>query len=376
MPWGSGSTAWFETLFGFSEGGSFSATQKEFQLEGEELVCAKSTAAERMFVGPWETPSLQDLRERIAALPADAASSAGGLTFKHLATPTGVVDLILAPENAGAVFQAASQFNALEMTGPGVSPRQGIAIYANDPTQGPKCALSCPAGTVFRNYCVDVGGGKRGQGEKQIDTLADVGEVLGNSNGKYWLMKNGYALPATATAMRELGARFKKDAALADEAEKALRVGVHWDTQCRPPHTHRVCQVYASALPVAYAPNVRAADWEPFARVVLRAAYEATLAVGRLKAAKAGGRAAVFLTSLGGGAFGNRFEWIREALSDALHTHRDSPLDVVLVHYGTRVPNDWQAMPLPEAAGDDEPDAKKVRNDSTDAARATPGSAL
>jgi len=40
------------------------------------------------------------------------------------------------------------------------------------------------------------------------------------------------------------------------------------------------------------------------------------------------------------------------------------------------VPNDWQAMPLPEAAGDDEPDAKKVRNDSTDAARATPGSAL
>ena len=37
--------------------------------------------------------------------------------------------------NAGAVFQAASQFNCLEMTGPGVSPRQGIAGYALDPTQ-------------------------------------------------------------------------------------------------------------------------------------------------------------------------------------------------------------------------------------------------
>ena len=43
-------------------------------------------------------------------------------------------DVLMRPF-AGAVFQAASQFNALEMTGPGVSPRQGIAIYATDPTQ-------------------------------------------------------------------------------------------------------------------------------------------------------------------------------------------------------------------------------------------------
>ena len=43
-------------------------------------------------------------------------------------------------------------------------------------------------------------------------------------------------------------------------------------------------KVYASALPVAYAHSARAADWEPFARLVLRAAYEATLAVGAIKA--------------------------------------------------------------------------------------------
>ena len=59
-----------------------------------------------------------------------------GPRFRHLATPVGVEPLILDPANAGAVFQAASQFNALEMTGPGVSPRRGIAIYINDPTQG------------------------------------------------------------------------------------------------------------------------------------------------------------------------------------------------------------------------------------------------
>ena len=43
-----------------------------------------------------------------------------------------------------------------------------------------------------------------------------------------------------------------------------------WTTQVRPPAAHRVCQVYASALPVAYAKATRSADWEAFARLVLR----------------------------------------------------------------------------------------------------------
>ena len=38
------------------------------------------------------------------------------------------------------------------------------------------------------------------------------------------------------------------------------------------------------ALPVAYAKSTPSADWEPFARLVLRAAYDATLAVAALKA--------------------------------------------------------------------------------------------
>ena len=112
-------------------------------------------------------------------------------------------------------------------------------------------------------------------------------------------------------------------------------------TQARPPHTHRVCQVYASALPVAYGRAARAAEWEPFARLVLRAAYEATLAVGALKARDTGRRQAVYLTSLGGGAFGNRDAWITEAVRGALHKFRDAPLDVYKVHYGTRVAHAW-----------------------------------
>jgi hypothetical protein len=43
----------------------------------------------------------------------------------------------------------------------------------------------------------------------------------------------------------------------------------------------------------------------------------------------------VFLTSLGGGAFGNEDSWIRAAMRRALEMTSDIDLDVRLVSYGT-----------------------------------------
>ena len=334
MPFG-GSTGWFKEVFGFVEGSSFSKNRAMFSMEGDELVC-KSAPHPRQWVGPFETPNLAELRTRLAAAK---PSSEGGLSFAHLATPVGIVPIIMDEANAGAVFQAASQFNALEMVGPGVTPRQGISGYASDPTQGPKVALAAPAGTVYRNYLV----GGVGQGERQIDCLEDVGRVVGGE--RYWTMKNGYALPTGRGSMAALGAALQADPALVAQAEAALRVAVHWDTQVKPPHTHRVAQVYASALPVAYDKRTPSAEWEPFARLVLRAAYDATLATAACKSAAEGGRRVrVYLTALGGGAFGNRVAWIVDALQAALETHREQPLDVVLVHYGSTVRSEWAGI--------------------------------
>ena len=204
MPRGSTSVAWFEEIFGFEESTSFSGNQAKFAMDGYELVC-ESSPTPRQYVGPWETPSLQELRVRLAEILPAAAEGQEGLKFEHVATPVGVGPLILDPDNAGAVFQAASQFNALEMVGPGVSPRQGVAIYSQDPTQGPKCAMACPAGTVFRNYLVDCGGSAPGQGgDKQIDCLSDLGEVVGNENGRFWKMQSA---PRAATEARWLARR-------------------------------------------------------------------------------------------------------------------------------------------------------------------------
>ena len=106
------------------------------------------------------------------------------------------------PENAGALFQVASQFNLLEMVSPGVTPEQGVTRYEQDHTQGPACAITCGAATIYRNYFAPVDG-RQGQTEtRQFDGLYEVGVSLscatGRTVGSLWDMKNGYALCSRA----------------------------------------------------------------------------------------------------------------------------------------------------------------------------------
>lgn len=226
------------------------------------------------------------------------------------------------------------------MVGPNVSPRDGVSGYASDPTQGPACALACPAATVFRNYLAPVGGGATGQGAVQIDTLEDVGEVLGGPRA-YWTMKNGYCMPVDTGAMRRLGDRLRADDSLRARCESSLRVGFHPEAAVGArPGGHRVAQVFCSALPVAYAKSTASRDWEGFARAVLRSCYSSTLHCARLLSIERGGeRVAVFLTCVGGGAFGNRDAWIFDAIAAAVDEHGAAPLDVYLLHRGGVVPS-------------------------------------
>ena len=173
----------------------------------------------------------------------------------------------------------------------------------------------------------------------------DFLQVVGNGtkpNEVYWEMKNGYCLPKSPSALSPLATRLQSDPDLAEAAEQALRVGIHWDTQVTPPKTHRVAQVYASAVPVAYTKSTPAKDWQPLAQVVLNGAYEATLAAAACVSIEEQRRVRVYLTALGGGAFGNRRVWIRDAIIKALNKYRSYNLEVILVHYGTRVRTEWQ----------------------------------
>jgi len=319
--------SWFEDLTGFRET-SPEQVRSNLALDGETLT--SSVNGRVMVCGRLETPALSELRERVR--PGERGG--GGISVREAVA--NVQALHADPANAGALFQVASQFNLLEMASPSATPEQGVGIYENDPTQGPACAVAAGAGTIYRNYFVPVNGQIGQSAGNQIDCLADLGVALGNTGNRLWQMRNGYAL-ASRDGLLEIAERLRDSSeSELDELRGLLRIGIQWDTQVTLPGcTHRVSQAYCSALPVAYSSHP-AHLWESFARLVLEAAYEATLCAAVLNRLSSGNRHA-FLTLLGGGAFGNQPEWIMDALRRALVLYADWGLDVAIVSY--RSPN-------------------------------------
>ncbi len=276
--------------------------------------------------GLLEILSLRELRKKVAT----SGGPSGKLKMVELVGDAKALHADIA--NAGSIFQVASQFNLLEMVSPTVTPEYGIGIYENDPTQGTACAIACGAGTIYRNYFVELNG-QLGQSEtKQVDCLADMGRALGNDSNRLWKMRNGYALPS-AGGLKEVTARLQSMSETElDAIREKLQIGIQWDSQVTLAGSkHLVTQVYCSALPVAYS-GLASALWEPFARLVLEAAYEATLAVAVLNAVNTANKN-VYLTLLGGGAFGNDQTWIVDAIRRAATVFKDVGLEVKIVSY-------------------------------------------
>ncbi len=315
---------WFEELTGFPEH-SPEQVREKITVEGESL---KSHVNGRLLAcGRLETPSLADLRERVQA----SAYPSG--TLRVCEVVANVQHLHADVSNAKALFQVASQFNLLEMVSPDVTPERGVGIYEHDHTQGPACAMAAGAGTIYRNYFADVSGQTGQSAHHQIDCLADLGIALGNREGRLWEMRNGYPL-ASHAGLVELSERLKSsDDGELDGWRRLLRIGIQWRTQVTLKDCgHLISQVYGSALPVAYSRHPSDL-WAPFARLVLEASYEATICTAILNSVQDGSNR-VFLTLLGGGAFGNETDWILGAIDRALNLYRHVDLDVAIVSYG------------------------------------------
>jgi len=316
---------WFERLTGVRES-SPEAVRQQIEVQGDRMI---SRANGKSWThGTLETPTLAELRERVRAIGPRSG------TIKVQQKVANVQDLHRDPEYANALFQVASQFNLLEMMNPRVTPEQGIGRYESDPTQGPACAIAAGAGTIFRNYFADVDGQIGQTCDRQIDCLRDLALALENDQHQHWTMQNGYALP-TARGLEQIDQRLRTAAEHErDELRGLVRIGLHWQTQVTLGDcTHRVSQAYCSAMPVNYA-RLDPEAWEGFACLILEAAYEATLCAAILNASESG-VSKVFLTRLGGGAFGNHTAWIADAMTRAIDVYAGYDLEVVMVSYGS-----------------------------------------
>jgi len=320
---------WFERLMGFRVEGYEKTRNRLIVADGrvQSQVSGRSYAA-----GVLELVSLAELRRRAAqvALP-------GRVKLRIVVGD--VRRMHQAPEYRGALFQVASQFNLLEMTGPDITPEHGVARYQHDRTQGPACAIAAGAATIYRNYFVPVGDSLGQTSERQLDGLADLGHVLaerlGTALSTLWTMRNGYAL-ASREGLEKIGALLRRaDSAELDDLRSLLRIGLHSDVEVtdgdlRPGPL--VSQAFCSALPVSYS-GIGSAQWAPFAQLVLEAAYEATLLAGVLNSAR-GASKKVLLTRLGGGAFDNDDAWIDSAMRRALRLVAEKDIEVDLVSHG------------------------------------------
>ena len=317
---------WFEKITGFKEA-SYAETQRLLSVQDGCLI-SKHTET-RWSVGVLEMPTLAELRARAGPLISGRAPT------RVQCMAAGARELHREVSSAGALVQVASQFNLLEMVGPDVTPERGVTRYQHDPTQGPACAMAAGAATIYRNYLIPIGESLGQTAHTQIDCLSDLGLALGNVKDRLWKMRNGYAL-STQAGLKHIDQHLQDlDEQGLDELRGHLRIGLQWDvdvTDLTQPG-HRVSQAFCSALPVAYS-NVPACHWTRFASLVLEAAYEATVLAAAISNAKYA-NAPVFLTSLGGGAFGNDPDWIHEAMRRALRRVQSAGLDVRIVARGS-----------------------------------------
>lgn len=315
---------WFQSLTGFKEEDPEQVRQNI--IIDENKLISKVNNKEFIY-GKLEIPSLAELREELRKLNYKESK------IEISEVVADVQQIHKEKENNHALVQVASQFNLLEMVGPGRTPEMGVGIYELDKTQGPACAIACGAGTIYRNYFVPVNGRTGQTRDNQIDCLRDIGEFLGNDGNRLWEMKNGYAL-ASEEGLEEINRKLSKLSSADYEVLKGkLQVGVQWESEVTiSDNDNYITQVYCSALPVAYS-WIDKYLWESFARLILEATYEATLLLALKNHLKSGNNR-VYFTLIGGGAFGNEMRWILSAIRKAILKYKTFPLDVRIVSYG------------------------------------------
>ncbi len=325
-------TDWFQRLTGFAEDG-YASTQQRLAVDGEELVSLVN--GKRYGIGQFSLPTVAQLRARVNPSRGQRSSLDAVIGESR--------SMHSDPQFEGALFQAASQFNVLEMVSQHVTPESGVTGYAWDGTQGPACAIAAGAATIYRNYLVPVGDRVGQTADRQIDALAGVGSALAELTGRrvdeLWTMSNGYAL-CTADGLAAIS-RLLEGAS--EEVREGLRgqlsIGLHRNvevTDVTGPPRRLVSQAYCSALPLGYS-GLSRSQWEPFARLILEATYEATL-LAAAEQAGAGGSNIVLLTRVGGGVFNNDPAWIDAAIERAARIVEDAGLDIRVVCHRTVSP--------------------------------------
>jgi len=245
------------------------------------------------------------------------------------------------PENRGATFQVASNFNCLEFVSENGSAKEGITKYVADYTQGPTASISAAPGTLYRNYFLPHKVDNKeyvGQLQKQINLLDNI---------KLLNIKNGYVFLQSDNEWNNI-----QNSNFNFNDPSLIKVGVHRLVEVTSGQKRNgsidiitnknqlINQVFTAAMSM----DTVSGKWrnsalsENIAKFILRGAYRGTILAAidnsrTLNGTEYPGKNRCFLTMIGGGVFGNKYEWILDCILEQQDIIVGSGLEIIFVCY-------------------------------------------
>ena len=277
--------------------------------------------------GTLEMPTLGTLRAQPISLGGAGRGFINVLCGANDLSKVDVGYLQAHPENQGALFQVASNFNGLELMNKHDSRAMSeVGNYVFDRTQGPFASISAAPGLLLRHYYPFW----------QADTSPQTWRQVYDGRQVQLLERLGYAV---TNGYLDLRAQDLESQISLDD----FQVAHHRDVQVTfgqvkgsehevVTHPQNVSQVFTATADLAQTNRFLYQDHpeqvKALVKNLLRGAYE-----GTLRAAVTSGVKRVYLTLIGGGVFANPPAWIVDVLEEQLDLITESGLSVVVNTY-------------------------------------------
>ncbi|KAH0790516.1 hypothetical protein GPJ56_005595 [Histomonas meleagridis] len=332
------SEEWFERMFGFKE--NLQSVNENFEVheEGGFVFLRSKVNLAKYCAGHFEIRKLSSF-QRLTPRGGGKLHLIRGNGTKS--NPLNLVDVIAAeanPDNHGATFQVASNFNCLDHVPQGNHrPPQGTCSeYYTRLVQGPPADVACGPALLYRQYFLPLPNGTIGQ--------VDINNDLNLLSETPIPVHDGYTYIPESLAKDPQFIQFDW------ENLDHYPIGLHTEvdvTMDRAPHgmfklvppPQRVHQVFCSA--VAFN-NYGSKD--PFvyriASYILRAEYRATILAAWENSLNFPGRPGsnkCFLTLIGGGVFLTPMQIVTDAINECKDIIVASGLDVYIVCFDEKV---------------------------------------
>lgn len=333
--------SWFSNFFGVSE---TDLTHESLQPDGSYGVLSHlirydkktgilHTPKGNHFAGWFIAPSVEEIISTIQNIK----PKSGRICIKFVRNQS-ISEYISQQKESGRIYQAASQFNALEMINPSKTPSEGITGYIYDRTQGPAVALTSVAGTYVRNYYIPSILGRQFNALKEIGLSHTNGYLLWGNNPHitHEIIKNGkinkLKIPATIFSRLD-----------------GLYSGLHSVMYERCDSEYYNHQIYTSAVPVdTYGNHGDSQIQDQIAHLFLLAAYKGVIGLGiilhhyekqfNLTTRQ---RPLIDLCLIGTGAFNNRPEIVINSLNKAILFYEGYDIDLNIHVVGE---SNWKAL--------------------------------